>query len=170
MGMKPRPRRTSHNGHKVHKSLEGGCGEIWPAGCTSWDGVTCSNCLQNHPDRVEVPECVEQGAQILIHNALVTCADKGYRITRGSCTNCDSPRHNRGRPSICCVCAPLVFRQTKTNGTDIETAAAKLLGVPMEWLHQFIEGFDDDGKAGMYPTAFRLGRSLRRKHNPEARS
>lgn len=171
MGMKPRNSRTTTavsrralngSGRQLHhKSGEGGCGEIWPGGSSVWGpSINCSKCLQNHPDRLPVPDYLEEAAGVLIHNALTAAADKGLRVKKGSCSNCNGV----AKGTVCCVCAPVMFREKLSPTEDVDEICAKLLGVPGKWLYDFVTGFDGDGRPGMYPSAYKLGRRMARKH------
>jgi hypothetical protein len=162
MGMKARERNGTQT--KSHMMGPGGCGESWPGGSTSWAGVNCSKCLLNHPDRVPVPDYLEHAACLLIHNSLAWAARNGNTVKKGDCSYCNGSSGG----TICCVCAPVVFRDKYEGNVDVEEVCTGLLGIPQEWLTDFVSGFDADGPVGRYPTAYKHGRRMARKHHARA--
>lgn len=154
--------------HRQHRGVDGGstkatvCGTKpspqcpWPS--KDWTGVNCADCFRV-AERQEVPGFVEQSAAITVHNALAWARRKGLEIVASSCSYCNG----KSDGSICCVCAPVVARDRFRKDHDADAACAALLGVPIQWLIDFATGFDGDGKAQLYQSAFAMGRKLARK-------
>jgi hypothetical protein len=129
----------------------------WPS--ASWIGVSCPDCWRVR-QREPVASFIEDGAAIVLHNALVAARKDGLQVRRGGCRRCIEP----GAPesAICLACA--LLRTRDAGAADVDAATAAVLGLPAPWVVDLLAGFDGDAKHQAYRTAYLAGRKLWRKH------
>jgi len=127
----------------------------------TWLRVSCVDCIV--AGQVEpIPELIENAAGVVVHNALAQARHDGLELVTGTCDYCKM----RDDGTVCVQCATLLFHGAVRTDVDGEHTMAEHLGVPIPWVIDFITGYDGDGKAQRYPTAFAAGKKLARKHKP----
>jgi hypothetical protein len=127
----------------------------------SWWLCTCPDCYRIK-DAPSVHPMQEDDVQLLLHNSMVAARNQGMKPTQERCVSC-SADSARAKTS-CLACAVLNKRGINTDD-DWENKLAKLFNLPYEWVMDLLKGWDGDKAPELtYPTAFKLGKKLWRKH------
>jgi hypothetical protein len=127
----------------------------------TWWLCTCPDCYRVN-EAPSVHPMQEDDVQLLLHNSMVAARNQGMKPTQEKCISCsdDSVRAK----TKCLACAVLTKRGINTDD-DWENKLSKLFNLPYEWVMDLLKGWDGDKAPELtYPTAFKLGKRLWRKH------
>ena len=132
-----------------------------PYGTDCWWLVSCPDCYRMS-EATTVHPMQEEDVQLLLQNSMIAARNQGMKPTQEKCISC-SDESVRAKTK-CLACAVLTKRGISTDD-DWENKLSKLFNLPYEWVMDLLKGWDGDKAPELtYPTAFKLGKKLWRKH------
>jgi hypothetical protein len=132
-----------------------------PYATDCWWLVSCPDCYRISEATVVHP-MQEEDVQLLLHNSMVAARNQEMKPTQSKCVSCSAD--SMAAKTKCLACAVLTKRGINTDD-DWEDKLAKLFNLPYEWVMDLLKGWDGDKAPELtYPTAFKLGKKLWRKH------
>lgn len=125
-----------------------------------WDDVTCPGCIRWRTECTPPPAFVMRLAYHLVWHAVLANHNNGTPLIQGGCgLHCSLRSAPEG---VCICCALLKYREvTPKSSLDVEQAFADIVGLPYEWVVDFLAGGDgDEPHDTTYQTAWSLGAEI----------
>jgi hypothetical protein len=127
-----------------------------------WWLCTCPDCYRINK-APSVHPWQEQDVLLLLNNSIIAARNQDIKPSQNSCSLCH--KLTDGTKTACLACAVLLRRDRVGANGDIEEKLSEILALPYEWTMDLLKGWDVDKSPELtYPTAYKLGKKLWRKH------